>query len=64
MFILLEKRLCQLFPEGLLLTIFILTFYLFIRWLVSKADCTDERKAELYEVLHRYKGILLLNEYL
>lgn len=37
-FILLEKRLCQLFPE------------------VAKADCTDEKKAELYEVLERITG--------
>lgn len=37
-FILLEKRLCQLFPE------------------VSKADCTDERKSELYEIIERLKG--------
>ena len=37
-FILLEKRLCQLFPE------------------VSKADCTDERKAELFEVVERMTG--------
>jgi isoleucyl-tRNA synthetase len=37
-FILLEKRLAQLFPE------------------VSKADCTDERKAELYEVVERMTG--------
>jgi isoleucyl-tRNA synthetase len=37
-FIILEKRLCQLFPE------------------VSKVDCTDERKAELYEVLDRMSG--------
>lgn len=37
-FIILEKRLCQLFPE------------------VAKADCTDERKAELYEVLERMPG--------
>jgi tRNA synthetases class I (I, L, M and V) len=37
-FILLEKRLCQLFPE------------------VSKADCTEERKAELYDVVERMTG--------
>ena len=37
-FILLEKRLSQLFPE------------------VSKADCTEERKAELYDVLERITG--------
>jgi len=37
-FILLEKRLAQLFPE------------------VAKADCTDERKAELYEVKERLTG--------
>lgn len=37
-FILLEKRLAQLFPE------------------VSKADCTDERRAELYEVVERMTG--------
>lgn len=37
-FIILEKRLSQLFPE------------------VSKADCTDERKAELYEVVERMLG--------
>lgn len=37
-FILLEKRLSQLFPE------------------VAKADCTDERRAELYEVLDRMTG--------
>eukprot|EP01038_Epipyxis_sp_PR26KG_P005823 gene5823-8029_t len=37
-FILLEKRLSQLFPE------------------VSKADCTDERKAELYDVVERILG--------
>jgi isoleucyl-tRNA synthetase len=37
-FIVLEKRLSQLFPE------------------VSKADCTDERKAELYEVVERMLG--------
>jgi isoleucyl-tRNA synthetase len=41
-FILLEKRLCALFPE------------------VSKADCTEERKAELYEVLERMKGSQLV----
>ncbi len=41
-FILLEKRLCSLFPE------------------VSKADCTDERKAELYTVLERMKGSQLV----
>lgn len=41
-FILLEKRLAQLFPE------------------VSKADCKDERKAELYEVLDRFLGQTLL----
>ena len=37
-YILLEKRLSQLFPE------------------VSKADCTEERKAELYDVLERITG--------
>ena len=37
-FILMEARLCQLFPE------------------VSKADCSDERRAELYTVLERMKG--------
>lgn len=37
-FILLEKRLVQIFPE------------------VGKADCTDERKAELYEILERFPG--------
>ena len=37
-FIVLEKRLSQLFPE------------------VSKADCTEERKAELYEVVERMLG--------
>ena len=41
-FILLEKRLCQIFPE------------------VSKADCTDERKAELYDVLERMPGSQLV----
>lgn len=37
-FILLEKRLGQIFPE------------------VNKADCTDERKAELYEILEYIPG--------
>jgi isoleucyl-tRNA synthetase len=37
-FILLEKRLGQLFPE------------------VNRADCTAERKAELYEVVDRFTG--------
>jgi isoleucyl-tRNA synthetase len=37
-FIILEKRLAQLFPE------------------VNKADCTEERKTELYDVLERMKG--------
>lgn len=37
-FILLEKRLSQLFPE------------------VSKADCTDEKRAELYTVVSRMLG--------
>lgn len=37
-FILLEKRLGQLFPE------------------VNKADCTDERRAELYEITERIRG--------
>jgi isoleucyl-tRNA synthetase len=37
-FIILEKRLAQLFPE------------------VAKADCTPERKAELYTVVDRMKG--------
>ena len=37
-FILLEKRLSQLFPE------------------VAKADCTEERKGELYEVLEKMTG--------
>ena len=37
-FILLEKRLSQLFPE------------------VSKADCTDEKRGELYEVLDTFLG--------
>ena len=37
-FILLEKRLSQLFPE------------------VSKADCTEERKLELYDVIERMTG--------
>lgn len=37
-FILMEARLSQLFPE------------------VSKADCTDDRRAELYTVLERMKG--------
>lgn len=37
-FILLEKRLSQLFPE------------------VAKAGCTDEKKAELYEILQRLNG--------
>ena len=37
-FILLEKRIAQLFPA------------------VGKADCTDERRAELFEVLERIKG--------
>lgn len=37
-FIILEKRLGQLFPE------------------VNKADCTEERKQELYEVVQRMKG--------
>lgn len=41
-FILLEKRLCALFPE------------------VNKADCTEERKAELFEVLERMKGSQLV----
>jgi isoleucyl-tRNA synthetase len=41
-FILLEKRLCALFPE------------------VNKADCTEERKAELFEVLERIKGSQLV----
>lgn len=41
-FILLEKRLGQLFPE------------------VNKADCTEERKAELYEVVERMKGSALV----
>jgi isoleucyl-tRNA synthetase len=37
-FILLEKRLSQLFPE------------------VGKADCTDEKRAELYDVVERMTG--------
>ena len=37
-FILLEKRLSQLFPE------------------VAKADCTDEKRAELYDVLETFPG--------
>ncbi|RYG69470.1 isoleucine--tRNA ligase [archaeon] len=41
-FILLEKRLAQIFPE------------------VGKAGCTDEKRAELYEVLQRMKGSELL----
>ena len=41
-FILLEKRMCQIFPE------------------VAKADCTDERKAELYTVLERMPGSKLV----
>lgn len=41
-FILLEKRLCQLFPE------------------VSKADCTEERRNELFEVIERMKGAALI----
>lgn len=41
-FILMEKRLSQLFPE------------------VAKPDCTDERRAELYEVIERMKGSELL----
>jgi len=41
-FIILEKRLSQLFPE------------------VSKADCSDEKRAELYDVLQRMKGQELL----
>lgn len=43
-FILLEKRLAQIFPD------------------VGKANCTDERRAELYEVLHRYKGSELIGK--
>ena len=38
LFIILEKRLGQLFPE------------------VNKADCTPERKAELYEIVDRFTG--------
>lgn len=41
-FILLEKRLAQIFPE------------------VGKAGCTDEKRAELYDVLQRMKGADLL----
>lgn len=41
-FILLEKRLVQLFPE------------------VGKADCTDEKREELYEVLERMQGDTLV----
>ncbi len=41
-FILLEKRLAQIFPE------------------VSKADCTDERRAELYDVVERLTGAQLI----
>lgn len=41
-FILLEKRLSQIFPD------------------VGKANCTDERRAELYDVVQRYKGSELL----
>ena len=43
-FILLEKRLCQLFPE------------------VSKETCTDERKAELYDILQRFTGASLVGK--
>ena len=41
-FIILEKRLSQLFPE------------------VAKADCTPERKTELYEILEVMKGEKLI----
>lgn len=42
MFILLEKRLAQIFPE------------------VAKADCTDERKSELFDILERMPGSSLV----
>lgn len=43
-FVLLEKRLCQIFPE------------------VSKASCTPERKAELYEVIGHLQGSELVGK--
>ena len=43
-FIILEKRLVQIFPA------------------VGKKDCTDEKRAELYEVLERFKGSKLVGE--
>jgi isoleucyl-tRNA synthetase len=43
-FVLLEKRIVQLFPE------------------VGKADCSDERKAELYEIKGRLLGSALVGK--
>lgn len=43
-FVLLEKRLAQIFPE------------------IGKKDCTDEKKAALFEVLERYTGKQLVGK--
>ena len=43
-FILLEKRLAQLFPE------------------VAKADCSDEKKEKLFEILDRFEGSQLVGK--